>query len=209
MHLLEYECGRHSNAWRPMRQLQSTQQSDVNVISMCAAYLCVNRKVYKRQNDDIVIKNPRQKEPQTKRKFYSIKLTRKLHKVWISVCFFFCFSFLFTRNSFRKQKMAYQTFLAEYMQIPIVTRIYTTACVITTIAVVSFVFDQIGSSVLAEFFSCQCKKKTLCLLNLVNSKLTVLQLLLQFFRIISNFKDHVSSTVYSLHNVINMFSFWS
>ncbi|XP_055296675.1 derlin-2 [Sitodiplosis mosellana] len=31
--------------------------------------------------------------------------------------------------------MAYQTFLAEYMQIPIVTRIYTTACVITTIAV--------------------------------------------------------------------------
>ncbi|XP_031627267.1 derlin-2 [Contarinia nasturtii] len=31
--------------------------------------------------------------------------------------------------------MAYQTVLAEYMQIPIVTRIYTTACVITTIAV--------------------------------------------------------------------------
>lgn len=32
--------------------------------------------------------------------------------------------------------MAYQTFLQEYMQIPIVTRIYTTACVITTLAVV-------------------------------------------------------------------------
>lgn len=33
--------------------------------------------------------------------------------------------------------MAYQTFLQEYMQIPIVTRVYTTACVITTLAVVS------------------------------------------------------------------------
>lgn len=33
--------------------------------------------------------------------------------------------------------MAYQTFLQEYMQIPIVTRVYTTACVITTLAVVN------------------------------------------------------------------------
>lgn len=31
--------------------------------------------------------------------------------------------------------MAYQTFLQEYMQIPIVTRYYTTACVVTTLAV--------------------------------------------------------------------------
>lgn len=31
--------------------------------------------------------------------------------------------------------MAYQTFLQEYMQIPIVTRVYTTACVITTLCV--------------------------------------------------------------------------
>uniref|UniRef100_A0A6B2E4H3 Derlin n=1 Tax=Phlebotomus kandelakii TaxID=1109342 RepID=A0A6B2E4H3_9DIPT len=31
--------------------------------------------------------------------------------------------------------MAYQTFRQEYLQIPIVTRIYTTACVITTLAV--------------------------------------------------------------------------
>ncbi|EEB10041.1 Derlin-2, putative [Pediculus humanus corporis] len=31
--------------------------------------------------------------------------------------------------------MAYQTFRQEYMQIPVVTRAYTTACVITTIAV--------------------------------------------------------------------------
>lgn len=35
--------------------------------------------------------------------------------------------------------MAYQTFLQEYMQVPIVTRVYTTACVITTVAVVSFI----------------------------------------------------------------------
>lgn len=33
-------------------------------------------------------------------------------------------------------KMAFHTFLQEYMQIPIVTRVYTTACVITTLAVV-------------------------------------------------------------------------
>ncbi|KAG4075745.1 hypothetical protein HA402_003571 [Bradysia odoriphaga] len=31
--------------------------------------------------------------------------------------------------------MAYQTFLQEYMQIPIVTRVYTSTCVITTLAV--------------------------------------------------------------------------
>lgn len=33
--------------------------------------------------------------------------------------------------------MAYQTFRQEYFQIPVVTRAYTTACVITTLAVVS------------------------------------------------------------------------
>ena len=33
--------------------------------------------------------------------------------------------------------MAYQTFQQEYMQIPPVTRAYTTACVLTTLAVVS------------------------------------------------------------------------
>ena len=34
-------------------------------------------------------------------------------------------------------KMAYQTFQQEYMQIPVVTRTYTTACVVTTLAVVN------------------------------------------------------------------------
>ena len=33
--------------------------------------------------------------------------------------------------------MAYQSFQQEYMEIPIVTRVYTTACVLTTVAVVS------------------------------------------------------------------------
>lgn len=33
--------------------------------------------------------------------------------------------------------MAFQSFLREYMQMPIVTRVYTTACVLTTVAVVS------------------------------------------------------------------------
>jgi len=33
--------------------------------------------------------------------------------------------------------MAYRTIQQEYMQIPPVTRAYTTACVLTTIAVVS------------------------------------------------------------------------
>lgn len=35
-------------------------------------------------------------------------------------------------------KMAYQTFQQEYFQIPPITRAYTTACVVTTLAVVSF-----------------------------------------------------------------------
>ena len=33
------------------------------------------------------------------------------------------------------KKMAYQTFQQEYMQIPPITRAYSTACVLTTIAV--------------------------------------------------------------------------
>lgn len=59
--------------------------------------------------------------------------------------FLFSFRFIFNllhRNGLKpiikyNSTMAYQTFLHEYMQIPIVTRVYTTACVITTIAVVS------------------------------------------------------------------------
>lgn len=54
--------------------------------------------------------------------------------------------------------MAYQTFRQEYMQMPVVTRAYTTACVITTLAVVRvkfvikfliiayfYVFQSVGS----------------------------------------------------------------
>lgn len=37
----------------------------------------------------------------------------------------------------RAAKMAYQTFRQEYLQVPPVTRAYTTACVLTTAAVVS------------------------------------------------------------------------
>ena len=36
--------------------------------------------------------------------------------------------------------MAYQTFRQEYLHMPVVTRAYTTACIITTLAVVSFWF---------------------------------------------------------------------
>lgn len=39
--------------------------------------------------------------------------------------------------------MALQTFLREYMQMPIVTRMYTTACVITTVAVVRILAMQV------------------------------------------------------------------
>ncbi|PSN40624.1 Derlin-2 [Blattella germanica] len=39
--------------------------------------------------------------------------------------------------------MAYQTFRQEYMQMPVVTRAYTTACVITTLAVVRVMFFQL------------------------------------------------------------------
>lgn len=40
-----------------------------------------------------------------------------------------------------KNKMAYQSFQAEYMQMPTVTRAYTTACVLTTLAVVSVILE--------------------------------------------------------------------
>lgn len=36
----------------------------------------------------------------------------------------------------KKESMAYQTFQAEYMQMPVMTRAYTTACVLTTLSVV-------------------------------------------------------------------------
>ena len=42
------------------------------------------------------------------------------------------------------KRMAYQTFQQEYMQMPPITRAYTTACVLTTVAVVCtghFFFD--------------------------------------------------------------------
>ena len=37
----------------------------------------------------------------------------------------------------QEENMAYQTFQQEYMQMPPITRAYTTACVLTTLAVVS------------------------------------------------------------------------
>lgn len=40
------------------------------------------------------------------------------------------------RKQRRGAKMAYQTFRQEYLQVPPVTRAYTTACVLTTAAVV-------------------------------------------------------------------------
>lgn len=61
-----------------------------------------------------------------------------------------------TRNEAQLvDKMAFQTFLQQYMQIPVVTRIYTTACVITTLAVVGLLFQIsylcIGSAYLSVF----------------------------------------------------------
>lgn len=55
--------------------------------------------------------------------------------------------------------MAYQTFLQEYMQIPIVTRVYTTSCVITTLAVVS------GQRKILQVLSILCNR-SLSLLSL-------------------------------------------
>ena len=46
----------------------------------------------------------------------------------------------------KEENMAYQTFQTEYLQMPVITRAYTTACVLTTVAVVSsfafFFFDE-------------------------------------------------------------------
>lgn len=41
-------------------------------------------------------------------------------------------------------KMAYQTLQQEYLQIPVVTRAYTTACVLTTAAVVRKIPAVVG-----------------------------------------------------------------
>lgn len=40
--------------------------------------------------------------------------------------------------------MAYQTLQQEYLQIPVVTRAYTTACVLTTAAVVRKILAVVG-----------------------------------------------------------------
>ena len=44
-------------------------------------------------------------------------------------------------EAFSRSKMAYQTLQQEYLQIPVVTRAYTTACVLTTAAVVRQMFN--------------------------------------------------------------------
>ena len=44
------------------------------------------------------------------------------------------------RRKNKTNKMAYQTFQQEFMQIPVVTRVYSTACVFTTTAVVNNIF---------------------------------------------------------------------
>lgn len=43
-------------------------------------------------------------------------------------------------EAFSVSKMAYQTLQQEYLQIPVVTRAYTTACVLTTAAVVRLTY---------------------------------------------------------------------
>jgi len=48
----------------------------------------------------------------------------------------FCFEDCYNSLALRL-RMAYRTIQQEYMQIPPVTRAYTTACVLTTVAVVS------------------------------------------------------------------------
>lgn len=52
--------------------------------------------------------------------------------------------------------MAYQTLLQEYMLIPPVTRAYTTACVITTLAVVSILqfFNTNNNNNISEIRVC-------------------------------------------------------
>lgn len=53
----------------------------------------------------------------------------------------------------KQVEMAYQTFQQEYLQIPVVTRTYTTACVLTTAAVVS-------TNVLAVFWGLKLVQKS-------------------------------------------------
>lgn len=136
-------------------------------VGMRVCVLCVNRKVemskwwYRNQKPtkERMKKRKRKQLKQQKRseEYCPAKLTRnkiKWTKVLVLLSFIslFIFSFIHFNHSHgnridgaSKRTMAYQTFLAEYMQIPIVTRIYTTACVITTIAVVSWI-SKIGSS---------------------------------------------------------------
>ena len=54
--------------------------------------------------------------------------------------------------------MAYQTFQQEYLQMPVVTRTYATACVVTTLAVVRKFF-WLGF----DSFDCVKQVKKICL----------------------------------------------
>jgi len=54
--------------------------------------------------------------------------------------------------------MAYQTFRQEYMQMPVVTRAYTTACVITTLAVVRNWFAVCRHEILISWKCIDIKK---------------------------------------------------
>lgn len=115
----------------------------------CQAYFLYIVRVsmgnLKRQNDDIVIKNSRKKNRKQKREYLQkrtrIKQSEHSTITLISLVFLrFPFHYFIRTNRLAsvQQTMAYQTFLQEYLQIPICTRIYTTACVITTIAVVKY-----------------------------------------------------------------------
>ena len=49
--------------------------------------------------------------------------------------------------------MAFQTFQQEYMQMPPITRAYTTACVVTTLAVVCMFYFSFIAHTAANIFS--------------------------------------------------------
>lgn len=60
-------------------------------------------------------------------------------------------------EAFCLSKMAYHTLQQEYLQIPVVTRAYTTACVLTTAAVVRRYIHMLP--VLARTFWCGYQRK--------------------------------------------------
>lgn len=126
------ECEKHTRSQHQMSSVFSVHCTCVN------GQLETSKWWYR--NQKLTEKNRKQKREYLQKRT-RIKQSEHRTITLISLVFLrFPFHYFIRTNRLAsvQQTMAYQTFLQEYLQIPICTRIYTTACVITTIAVVKY-----------------------------------------------------------------------